>query len=67
MANILQKQRQEFIFLLKEASFFLHEFENTMPEDDFKRCSTEASKKYENWIKNEFELSAPEVTATLQP
>lgn len=67
MTNILQKQRQEFIFLLKEASFFLHEFENTIPEDDFKRCSMDASKKYEEWIKNEFELSTPEVKASIQP
>ena len=67
LGNVLQKQRQELSYLLKESSFYMHEFENTMPEDDFKLCSMEASKKYEEWIKNEFELSTPEVTATLQP
>ena len=66
MTNVLQKQRQELIYLLKEASFFMHEFENTMPEDDFEQCSIAANKKYEEWLKEEFELSTPEGTATIQ-
>ena len=67
LGNVLQKQRQELSYLLKESSFYMHEFENTMPKDDFKQCSIAASKKFEEWIKKEFELSTPEVTATIQP
>ena len=67
LSNVILKQRQDLSYLLKEASFYIHEFENTMPEDDFKQCSKAASKKFEEWIKKEFELSPPEVTATIQP
>ena len=67
LGNVLQKQRQELSYLLKESSFYMHEFENAIPEKDFKQCSIAASKKFEEWIKKEFELSTPEVTATIQP
>ena len=33
----------------------MKEFEATLPEKDFKRCEKRASKKYEDWIKKEFE------------
>lgn len=67
LSNVILKQRQELFYLLKESSFYVHEFENAIPEEDFKQCSTAARKKYEEWLKKEFELSTPEVTATIQP
>ena len=58
MTNVLQKQRQDLIYLLKESSFYMHEFEDTMSEKDFKKCENAARANFEEWIKKEFELSA---------
>jgi len=66
MTNILQKQRQEFIYLLKEASFYMKEFEAILPEKNFKECEKRASKQYENWIKKEFEFDSVSVDVVLQ-
>ncbi len=44
----------------------MKEFENTMPEKDFKQCEKSASKKFEEWIKKEFEIDKL-VKATIQP
>ena len=67
LSNVILKQRQELSFLLKESAFYMHEFEGAMPEEDFKKCTKAGNKKFEDWVKKEFELSAPEVTATIQP
>ena len=67
LSNVILKQRQELVYLLKESGFYLKAFETAMTENDFKKCTTEGKKKYEEWLKKEFELSTPEVTATIQP
>ena len=66
LGNVLQRQRQELTYLLKEASFYIHEFEDTMPQDDFKQCSIAASKKFEDWVKKEFEIDQISVDVTLK-
>jgi hypothetical protein len=55
--NVVLKQRQDLSFLLKESAFFLHEFEAALTEKDFKKCTAAGYKKYEDWVKKEFELS----------
>ena len=65
--GVLNRQNRDMGYLLKEASFYIKEFEKTMPEDDFKKCETAGKKAYEDWLKKKFELSTPEVKATIQP
>ncbi len=57
------RQRQELSYLLKESTFYLHEFEAAMTEDDFKACTKAGNKKYEDWVKKEFELDQIKVEA----
>jgi LEA14-like dessication related protein len=67
--NMIQKfaEYDNLSYLLKEASFYMHEFENAMSEKDFKECESAGKKAYEEWLKKEFELSTPEVKAAIQP
>ena len=66
MTNILQKQRQELSYLLKEASLFMHEFREHVPEDIFKLCEKNADKNYQDFIKETFELDQIKVGVTLK-
>ena len=67
MTNILQKQRQELSYLLKEASFFMAEFKEHVAEDIFKLCEKNADKSYQDWIKEQFEIDQVSVKAKIQP
>ena len=67
MTNILQKQRQELSYLLKEASLFMHEFKEHVPEDIFKLCEKNADKEYQDWIKEQFEIDQVSVKAVIKP
>ena len=67
LSNVILKQRQNLSYLLKEASFFMHEFENAMSEDDFKKCEKAANKKYEAWLRKEFEIDQVSVDVSLKP
>ena len=64
--GVLNRVNRDMGYLLKEASFYMKEFENLMPEDDFKKCEQAASKKYENWLKKAFEINAISVDVTLR-
>jgi len=67
MTNILQKQRMELSYLLKEASLFMAEFKEHVPEDIFKLCEKNADKNYQDFIKETFELDQIKVDVTLKP
>lgn len=47
LSNVVLKQRQELVYLLKESSFFMHAFEATMTAEDFKKCTAEGNKEFE--------------------
>ena len=67
LSNVILKQRQDLSYLLKEASFYMKEFENAMSEDDFKKCETAGKKAYEEWLKKEFEIDKVNVNVALKP
>ena len=67
LSNVILKQRQDLSYLLKEASFYMKEFENEMDEEDFKKCEQAARKKYETWLKKEFEIDRVNVSVALKP
>ena len=67
MTNILQKQRQELSFLLKEAAFFMDEFKKNVPEETFNKCEKEADKRFTDWVKEQFEIDQVSVDVTLKP
>jgi hypothetical protein len=67
MTNIILKQRQDMTFLLHEAKFFLDEFKENLSEEDFKQYERAADRRFQNWIKEEFEIDQVSVEATLKP
>jgi len=67
MTNIILKQRQDMTFLLHEAKFFLDEFKENLSEEDFKQYERAADRRFQNWIKEEFETDQVSVEATLKP
>ena len=67
MTNILQKQRMELSYLLKEASLFMAEFKEHVAEDIFKKCEKNADKKYQDFIKEKFEIDQVKVKAKIKP
>ena len=66
MTNIILKQRQDMTFLLREAKFFLDEFEENLPAEDFKKYERAADKKFQDWIKDEFEIDKVSVEVNLK-
>ena len=65
LSNVILKQRQELVYLLKESGFYMHAFEATMPPEDFKKCADEGKKEFEDWIKKEFEIGQINIKATV--
>jgi hypothetical protein len=66
-SKIMQAENNELTYLLKESSCYFKVFQEKLPEEEFKKYSKEARKRYEEWVKVNFEVENPEVTATLQP
>ena len=66
MTNIILKQRQDMTFLLHEAKFFLDEFEENLPAEVFKKHERAADRKFQDWIKEEFEIDKVSVEVSLK-
>ena len=66
MTNIILKQHQDMTFLLHEAKLFLDEFKENLQEEDFKKYERAADKKFQDWIKKEFEIGKVSVDVTLK-
>ena len=43
----------------------MHQFEATMPAEDFKKCADEGKKQFDEWIKKEFEIGQINIKATV--
>jgi len=54
-------------YLLKEASFWVHEFEEIISKEDYEKIIKAANKKYEKWIKDQFEIDQVSVDVNLRP
>jgi hypothetical protein len=54
-------------YLLKESSLYFKIFQENLDEKDFEKYSLEARKRFEVWIKENFEFENPEVKTTLKP
>jgi hypothetical protein len=66
-SKVMQAEKNELTYLLKESSYYFKVFQENLKEEDFEKYSKEARKRYEDWVKINFEFEKPEVTATLQP
>jgi hypothetical protein len=66
-SKIMMAERNELTYLLKESSMYFKVFQENLKKEDFDNYSKEARKRYEDWVKENFEVEAPEVKATLQP
>jgi hypothetical protein len=63
----MMAERNELTYLLKESSMYFKVFQENLKEEDFEKYSKEARKRYEDWVKENFEFENPEVKATLKP
>jgi len=66
MTNLILKQRQDMSFLLHEAKFFLDEFKDNLSEEDFGKYERAADKKFQDWIKDQFEIDKVSVEVSLK-
>jgi DNA-binding ferritin-like protein len=66
-SKVMMAERNELTYLLKESSCYFKVFEENLPEEDFEKYTKEARKRYEQWVKDNFEFENPEVKATLKP
>ena len=66
MTNLILKQRQDMYYLLNEAKFFLDEFKENLSKEDFKKYEKAADKKFQDWIKDQFEIDKVSVEVSLK-
>ena len=66
MTNTILKQRQDMYFLLNEAKLILDEFKENIPKEDFGKYERAADKKYQDWIKDQFEIDKVSVEVSLK-
>jgi len=66
MTHIILKHRQDMSFLLQEAKFFLDEFKENLSKEDFKKYEKAADRKFQDWIKDQFEIDKVSVEVSLK-
>ena len=66
-SRVLQAEKNELTYLLREAGFYMEQSKEHLSEDIFKKCEQNADKNYEKWVKEKFEIDQVAVDVTLKP